>query len=202
MADLDSIKKLREETDAGITDCKEALEKHKGDFEKAKKHLKKKGAAKAAKRADRETSEGVVSVYLHPTTDKLVAVVEIKSETDFVARNEKFRDFADKAALQVAGMSPRYISKEDVPKEQIKKWKEEIKENSDKPSKQEIEGRIEAKYKEVCLLEQPFIKDREKTIGEMLTQLIGVIGENMKISRFARLEMGKPITVAESKDKK
>lgn len=178
MASIEAIKKLRGETNAGISDCREALDKHKGDLTKAKAYLKEKGVAKAAKRADRETAEGVVEVYLHPATNKLAAIVELQSETDFVARNEKFRDFAKNLAMQVAGMSPKYISKEDVPAKEKKN------------------------IKEVCLLEQPSFKDPEKTIGEMLTDLIAVIGENMRIAKFVRFEMGKKVVVAESKEKK
>ena len=203
MADIKVLKKLREETGAGVTDCKEALDKSKNDFEKAKLYLKKKGVAKAAKKAERSTAEGILGVYLHPANEKLAVIVEVKCETDFVARNEKFKQFVKDVSLQIAGLSPQYISKEDVPNALVTGWKKDIKaERGSKASARETEGRIGAKYKELCLLEQPFFKDESVTVGEMLTNLVAVIGENMKITRFVRVRMGELTTVAEMKEKK
>jgi len=203
MVDIEIIKKLREETGAGVGDCKEALDKSKDDFEKAKVYLKQKGVAKAAKKAERSTGEGTLGIYLHPTNEKLAVIVETKCETDFVARNEKFKAFVKNAALQVAGMSPQYISKDDIPKTLVANWKKEIKkERGAMVSAKETEGRVSAKYKELCLLEQPFFKDEGVTIGEMLTELVAVIGENIKISRFVRIRMGEPTIVAETAEKR
>lgn len=203
MADIEAIKKLREATDAGVGDCREALEENKGDFEKAKLWLRKKGVAKAAKRAERATSEGTLGVYLHPANNKLGVIVEVQCETDFVARNEKFKEFVKDVSLQIAGMSPTYVSKHDVPKSVVTAWKKEISATSKakKPSSQELEGRLASKYKEVCLLEQSFFKDDKTTVGEIFTNLIAVIGENMKITRFVRLRMGEPVVVAETTSK-
>lgn len=199
MVDIETIKKLRDESGAGITDCKEALESCKGDFDKAKAFLRKKGVAKAAKRAERETAEGRLGVYLHEANNKLGVIVEVQCETDFVARNNKFVDFVKDVSLQIAGLSPVYINKEDVPKKVLQEWEKEIGETK---SKQEFEGKMEARYKESCLLEQSFFKDDKVTIKDVFTNLIAVIGENMKIVRFVRVKMGEPVVVAEAKKTK
>lgn len=198
MADIKTIKRLRDETGAGVSDCKEALDTAKGDINKAKLILRKKGVAKAAKKAERTTAEGTLGVYLHPANDKLAVIVEVKCETDFVARNEKFKEFVKDISLQIAGMAPEYISKEDVPKSVVAAWKKEI----SGASKQELKGRLGAKYKELCLLEQTFFKDERIVVGNMLTDLIAVIGENIKITRFVRIRMGEPTVVAETVKKK
>jgi len=194
--DIRKIKELRELTFAGINDCKEALEACGGNISEAVKYLKKKGVTKAISKASRPTGEGIIASYVH-TNDKLGVLVEVRCETDFVARSEVFREFVKNVALQIAGMSPIYISMEDVPEEVVKEWKSEIREGA---SDVEIKGRIQAKYKEVCLLEQPFFKDEKVTIKEMLTELIAKTGENCKIVRFVWFSLGQPIVVAVSKD--
>lgn len=192
---IEKIKDLRQKTAAGISDCVEALQRAKGNIEDAVRYLEKKGIAKAAARAERVTGDGIVASYVH-TNDKLAVIVEVKCETDFVARNKLFRDFVKNVLLQIAGMGPLYISKDDVPKEVVKSWKSEIKESA---NSKEIEGRIKAKYNEVCLLEQQFFKDEKKTIGDMLAQVIAKTGENCRITRFVRLVFGQKMVVAETK---
>ncbi|MBI1885309.1 MAG: translation elongation factor Ts [Chloroflexi bacterium] len=161
-----AVKELRELTGAGMLDCKQALEKAKGDLEKAKEILREKGLALAAKKAERETAEGVVHAYVHPG-DRLGALVELDCETDFVARTEEFRQLAQDIAMQVAAMNPRYISESDVP-----------------------DG-TEGNPAEVCLLRQPFIKDESRTIDDLIKEAIGKIGENIRVRRFARFELGR-----------
>lgn len=188
------IKELREATSAGMLDCKKALEANDGNMEEAIKFLREKGLAKAAKKADRLASEGIVTAYIHG--DRIGVLVEINSETDFVAKNEEFQAFARDIAMQIAASNPQYIRREEVPAEEIEKEKEILRTqalNEGKPEKivdKMVEGRINKFYKEVCLLEQPFIKNPDIVIEDLLKEKIAKIGENLNIRRFSRFEVG------------
>lgn len=192
---LEEVKKLRESTGAGMTDCKKALEESKGDFDKAVEYLRKKGAASAAKRADREAKEGIIITYSHG--GRIGSMVEVNSETDFVARNEDFQNFAKDIAMQVAAASPLYISREEVPADIIAKEKEiesEKLKNEGKPKEmieKIVEGKMEKYYEQVCLLDQPFIKDPSIKIRDLLNDKLASIGEKIEIRRFERFELGK-----------
>jgi len=190
------IKELREKTGAGIVDCKKALQEANGDIEKAVEILRKKGAAKAAKKADRATAEGIVVSYIH-AGGKVGVLLELNCETDFVARTEDFKNLGHEIAMQIAAMNPAYVSKEDVPQEVIEKEKEILKEQALSEGKPEhivekiVEGRLNKFYSERCLLEQPWIKDDSKTIGDLIKEYITKLGENIRVKRFCRFEVGK-----------
>lgn len=191
------VKELRETTGAGMMDCKKALIETEGNIEEAVKYLREKGIAKAAKKMDRIASEGIISSYIHG--GRIGVIVEINSETDFVAKNAEFQEFGKDIAMQVAAANPIYVRIEEVPAEAIEKEKEILRNqalNEGKPAQivdKMVEGRIAKYYKEVCLLEQPFIKDPDKTIDQLLKEKIAVIGENLSIRRFARFEVGEGI---------
>ena len=188
------VKALREKTGVGMMDCKKALAECDGDEEKAIKHLREKGLAKAAKKAGRATSEGLVGTYTH-SNGKLVAMVELMCETDFVAKAEQFIQLSKDLAMQVAATSPVCVKPEDLPQDLLEKEKEIYKQQAIAEGKPEniaekiVEGRVNKYYKEVCLLEQPFIKDDKKTIKDLLNDTIAVLGENMQIGRFARINL-------------
>ena len=188
------VKELRETTGAGMMDCKKALVETNGNIEEAVKYLREKGIAKAAKKMDRIASEGIISSYIHG--GRIGVIVEINSETDFVAKNAEFQEFGKDIAMQVAAANPIYVRIEDVPAEAIEKEKEILRNqalNEGKPAQivdKMVEGRIAKYYKEVCVLEQSFIKDPDKTIDQLLKEKIAVIGENLSIRRFARFEVG------------
>lgn len=188
------IKELREKTNAGISDCREALEESHGDIEKAKEILKKKGLIIAAKKQGRVTKEGVIASYIHPGS-KIGVLLEVNCETDFVARNDIFKHFVKDITLQIASANPLYMSKEDIPPEVIEKEKEIYKEQSKgKPehvTNKIIEGKLQKWYSEICLLEQPFVKEPDKmTIRDLLTSKIAELGENIIIRRFTRYHLG------------
>ncbi|WP_320009073.1 translation elongation factor Ts [Maridesulfovibrio sp.] len=188
------VKALREKTGVGMMDCKKALAESAGDEEKAIKYLREKGLAKAAKKAGRATSEGLVGTYTH-SNGKLVAMVELKCETDFVAKAEQFIQLSKDLAMQVAATNPVCVKPEDLPQDLLEKEKEIYKQQAIAEGKPEniaekiVEGRVNKYYKEVCLLEQPFIKDDKKTIKDLLNDTIAVLGENMQIGRFARINL-------------
>jgi elongation factor Ts len=194
----EQIKELREATAAGILDCRKALESADGDFDKAVDYLREKGLAKAAKRSDREASEGVLELYSHGN-GRVGVMVEVNCETDFVARSETFRKFAHEVALQIAAAAPVYIRKEDVPAEVLEHEREiarvrALEEGKPAPMIERIvDGRIEKYYDEACLLRQPYIRDEQVTIEKLLAQNIGSIGENIVIRRFVRWEVGESI---------
>jgi elongation factor Ts len=194
----EQIKELREATAAGILDCRKALESADGDFDKAVDYLREKGLAKAAKRSDREASEGVLELYSHGN-GRVGVMVEVNCETDFVARSETFRKFAHEVALQIAAAAPVYIRKEDVPAEVLEHEREiarvrALEEGKPAPMIERIvDGRIEKYYDEACLLRQPYIRDEQVTIDKLLAQNIGSIGENIVIRRFVRWEVGESI---------
>lgn len=190
-----SVKALRDKTGAGMMDCKKALGECNGDEEKAVAWLREKGLAKAQKRAGRATSEGVIGHYIH-STGKIGVMVEIKCETDFVARSDRFLEFAKNVAMQIAAANPVCVSPEELPAEMLAKEKEIYKHQAMEEGKPEaiaekiVEGRVKKYYKEVCLLEQPFIKDDKLAIKDLMNELIGVLGENIQIGRFTRLALG------------
>lgn len=188
------VKELRERTGAGMLDCKKALEETNGDIEKAIDLLREKGLSKAAKKAGRIASEGIVEAYIHG--GRIGVLIEVNTETDFVAKNEEFRAFVKDMAMQVAASNPKYVSIDEVPQEEIEKEREILRNqalNEGKPEhivEKMVDGRIEKYYKEVCLLEQPFIKNPDIAIKELLAEKIAKIGENIKIRRFVRYEVG------------
>ena len=190
-----TVKALRDKTGAGMMDCKKALGECNGDEEKAVAWLREKGLAKAQKRAGRATSEGVIGHYIH-SNGKIGVLVEIKCETDFVARSERFQEFAKNVAMQIAATNPVCTAPEDVPAEMLAKEKEIFKHQAMEEGKPEaiaekiVEGRVKKFYKEICLLEQPFIKDDQLSIKDLINELIGVLGENIQIGRFTRLALG------------
>lgn len=191
----EQIKKLRESTGAGVLDCRKALETANGDFDKAVDYLREKGLAKAAKRADREASEGVLELYSHGN-GRVGVMVEVNCETDFVARSEAFRNFAHEVALQIAAASPRYIRSEDVPEEVLEHERSIARARALEEGKPAhvadriVEGRLEKFREEVCLLLQPYIRDESITVEQLLHQNIAAIGENIVIRRFVRWEVG------------
>ncbi len=189
------VKELREATNAGVLDCKKALSEANGDFEAAVEILRKKGLSTAAKKSDRETHEGIIGSYVHPGS-KVASLVELACETDFVARTEQFQQLARDLAMQVVASRPRYVSREDIPAEEIEREKAIYREqlaDSGKPAEiieKIIEGKLEKWFAEVCLLEQPFVKDPDKTVQDLLVDHIAALGENIRVNRFARLEIG------------
>ena len=191
----EQIKELREATGAGILDCRKALEQAQGDYKKAVDFLREKGLAKAAKRADRTASEGFLELYSHGN-GRVGVMVEVNSETDFVARSKPFRDFAHEIALQIAASAPLYVSESDVPEEVLEHERQIARTRALQEGKPEavleriVQGRIEKFKDEVCLLRQPYIRDEEITIEKLLHQHIGSIGENIVIRRFVRWEVG------------
>ncbi len=189
------VKQLRDKTGAGMMDCKKALQEAEGDFDKAVEILRKRGIAKAAKRADREANEGVVAAYIHPGS-KLGVLVEVNCETDFVANTDDFKEFAKNIAMHIAASNPLAVKREDLDQEALNKEKEIYREQALAQGKPEhivdkiVEGRLEKYYSEVCLLEQPYVKDPDKTIKDLLTEVIAKVGENITIKRFARFRIG------------
>jgi elongation factor Ts len=190
------IKDLRERTQAGMSDCKKALQECGGDMEKAVEYLRKKGVAQAAKKATRIAAEGVVAGYTHGS--RIGVLVEVNCETDFVSRNADFQAFAREVAMQVAAMSPQYVSQDEIPAaviEQERSIRLELARQQNKPEpvlQKIVEGQMGKWFKEVCLLDQIWMRDSEgkKDIRGLLTDLIGKIGENIKIRRFVRYEVG------------
>lgn len=192
---MEQIKKLRERTGLGVMDCKKALIEANGDEEKAIEILRKKGLATAAKKATRVAKEGFIGSYIH-SNGKIGVLVEVNSETDFVARNKEFREFAKNIAMQIAASSPFYVSPEDIPQEVLEKEKEIYREQLKDSGKPEhvieriIEGKLKKYYEEVCLLEQPYVKNPEITVRQYLTEQIAKFGENIVIKRFVRFAVG------------
>lgn len=192
------IAALREKTGAGMLDCKAALEEVGGDMEQAIDFLRKKGIAKAAKRSGKVAAEGAVSSYIHGA-GKVGVLVEVNSETDFVAKNDQFQNLVREIAMHIAAAGPQYVSREEVPAEALEREKDVYREQlkaEGKPAEmieKILEGKLSKFYSEVCLLEQPFIKDEEKTIEQLLTEATGEIGEKITVRRFARFVLGEGI---------
>ncbi|MBE2199195.1 MAG: translation elongation factor Ts [Anaerolinea sp.] len=192
------VKTLREATGAGVLEAKKALEAANGDFDVAVDALRAKGAARAAKRADRAAKEGLVEMYAHPG-NRVGVILELNCETDFVARNEMFQGLAHDLALHIAAMSPRYISRDEVSTEELEREINVLKEQALAEGKPQqivdkiVEGRMSKFYEELVLLEQPFVKDEKVKIQDMLTDAIRTTGENIIVRRFARYELGESL---------
>jgi elongation factor Ts len=192
------VKEIRDRTGAPFLDCKKALEETGGDFEKAIDLLRIKGLAKAAKKVGRETPEGIIASYIH-AGGKIGVMVEVNCETDFVARNEEFQAFAKEIAMQIAATNPRFIRREDISEEIVAKEREILKAQVIESGKPEnvadriVDGKIEKFYEEVCLLEQPYIRDPKIKVRDLLNSLIAKIGENIVIRRFVRYQLGEPL---------
>ncbi|MFH0915552.1 MAG: translation elongation factor Ts [bacterium] len=189
------VKQLRDACSAGIMDCKMALTEAEGDFEEAIKILRKKGMATADKKSSRATNEGMIDCYIHPGA-KVGVLIEVNCETDFVARNDDFKVFVHDVAMHIAAASPAWVGREDIPEEtkavEVEIYSAQAKQ-SGKPEAviQKIaEGKLNKWFSEVVLLEQPFVKEPEKTIEDLRRELIGKIGENIEIRRFARFRVG------------
>ena len=195
MFTTEDIVKLRKRTGAGVVDCKKALTEANGDLDKASEWLREKGIAAAAKKADRIAAEGVVYSYIH-MGGKIGVLVEVKCETDFVARSESFLELCKNISMHIAAAKPEYVSKEEVPANAVEHEKEILKAQAlnegKKPEIVEkmIEGRINKYYKEICLLEQEYVKNPDLTITQLLNEAILSIGEKITIRRFVRFEMG------------
>ncbi|HAJ35747.1 MAG TPA: translation elongation factor Ts [Chloroflexi bacterium] len=189
------VKLLREATNAGVLDCKKALTETNGDFEAAVEILRKKGLATAAKKASRDANEGLIGTYVHPGS-KVASIVEVNCETDFVARTDEFQQLARDLAMHVTAARPLWVAREDVPADAIAKEREIYAEqmaNSGKPAQvieRIVDGKLDKWFSEVCLLEQPFVKDPDVTIKDLLTSRIASLGENIRVKRFSRLEVG------------
>jgi elongation factor Ts len=192
---IEQIKQLREETGAGVLDCRKALETYNGDFEKAIEYLREKGLAKAAKRADREVLEGMVELYSHGN-GRVGVMVEVNCETDFVARSESFRKFAHEVALQVAAGAPKYVRVEDIPADVLEEEREKARNLALAEGKPEnvieriVNGKMEKYYNDHCLLRQTYVRDENMTVEDLRNQHIAAIGENIVIRRIARWEVG------------
>lgn len=192
------VKELRERTGAGMMDCKKALNETDGDMDKAVDFLREKGLAAAAKKAGRVAAEGLVEAYIHGG-GRIGVMVEINCETDFVAKTEDFKELARDVAMQIAATNPQFVRREEVDPALLEHEREVLRQqalNEGKPEKiveKMIVGRIEKYYKEICLMEQPFIKDTDQTIAQLINSKIAKIGENITIRRFARYQLGEGI---------
>ncbi len=192
------VKDLRDSTGAPFIDCKKALEEVSGDMEKALDILKIRGVAKASKKVGRDTPEGTVMSYIH-AGGKIGVMIEVNCETDFVARNEEFQAFTREVAMQIEASNPTYVSKDEIPEAEREREKEVMKAQvleSGKPAeiaKKIVEGKIEKYYEEVCLLNQTYIRDTKLKIDDLLQALIAKIGENIKVRRFTRFQLGEPL---------
>ncbi|HMS30889.1 MAG TPA: translation elongation factor Ts [Candidatus Saccharibacteria bacterium] len=191
---IDDIKRLKELTGVGLTDAKAALTEAEGDFDKALEAMRKKGLTKAEKKGEREARQGIVDAYLH--SGRIGVLVEVNCETDFVARTDDFKNFVHDVAMHIAAASPEYISIEDVPaterEAKAAEFTEKVK-NEGKPEnmvEQIVEGMIKKYFAEKCLLDQPFIKNPDQTVGDLLKEHIAKLGENMVIRQMSRIELG------------
>lgn len=197
------VRQLREETGAGMMDCKSALVEAGGEMEKARDLLRKKGLAQAAKKAGRAASDGVVGTYIHPGA-KVGVLVEVNCETDFVAKTAEFQQLVKDIAMHIAASSPQYVSKDQVPADVLDKEKEIAKEQAlatGKPANvadKIAEGKLKVFYGEACLLEQPFVKDGKLTVGQLVQEKIAVIKENIVVRRFARFKIGEDTGAAKA----
>ncbi len=194
----DMVKELRQATGAGVLDAKKALEATSGNFDKAVDLLREKGLARAAKKAGRETNEGLIEMYAHPG-NRVGVMLELNCETDFVARNGQFQQLAHDLALQIAAMSPRYVSIDDVPADELAREKDVLQAQAlaeGRPPaivEKIVTGRLSKFYEEQCLLEQPFVKDESLRIKNLLHNAISQLGENILIRRFVRYELGEAL---------
>jgi elongation factor Ts len=199
MADISAalVKELRERTGAGFMDCKKALTDADGDLDKAIAYLREKGLAAAAKRADRDAREGLVSSYLH-TGGRLGVLIEVNCETDFVARTDEFQKLVRDLAVQVAGLAPVYVDEASIPPDALEAKKAELLKDESVQKKPEniraqiVEGQLKKWYSQVCLVDQPF-RDEERTVGELITEKIATIGEHIRVRRFVRYALGEEL---------
>lgn len=193
------IKQLREMTGAGMMDCKQALTEAKGDFDQAIQLLRQKGLAGLQKKSGRLAKEGLIESYVH-AGGKIAVLVEINCETDFVARNDDFRVFAHDIAMQIAAAKPEYVTRDDVPPELLAREIKLYRETASQEGKPEhvldriVEGKVEKLYEEICLVDQPFIKDPDIKVRDYLAEIAGKIGENIVIRRFIRFEVGETVS--------
>lgn len=198
MVSAEVIKELRNRTGAGMMDCKRALEETGGDIERAIEILRMKGLAAAAKKAGRVAKEGLVHAYIHGG-GRIGVLIEVNCETDFVARTEEFRDLVHNLAMQVAASRPEYIKREDVPEEVLEREKSILRAqalNEGKPEKvveKIVSGRLEKFFQESCLLEQPYIKDPDRKVKDLIAEKIAKLGENIEVRRFVRFEVGEAV---------
>lgn len=196
------VKELRAKTSAGILDCKKALKETDGDMEEAVKYLREKGISEAEEKSERTAAEGLVHSYIH-MNGTIGVLVEVNCETDFVAKNDAFKELVNNIAMHIAAANPKYLSREDVPEDVIEQEKEMLEKqalNEDKPEhivEQIVEGRLEKFFNQNCLLEQEYIRNDDKTVQELLTEKIAELGENINIRRFTRYELGEGIQVEE-----
>ncbi len=203
MADINPqlVRQLREKTNAGMMDCKRALEETSGDLEKAEAVLRTKGIASAGKKASRATKEGIVASYIH-LQGKVGVLVEVNCETDFVAKNEKFREFVKDITLHIAAAHPLYVSREEVPAKLLESERAifagQVKGKPDNVLAKIVEGKLDKFYSTVCLLEQGFIKDPDHTINDLIATKIAELGENIVIRRFTRYLVGEPLEASAS----
>lgn len=194
---VELIKQLRERTGAGVLDCKKALEETSGDLERAEEILRAKGAAVAERRAMKEAREGLIEAYIH-SNGRYGSLVEVNCETDFVARTDEFRKLAREVAIQVVAMSPKYVSREDVPDEErarqeelfLKEVERVVQGKASEVIEGIMQGRMERWYSEVCLLEQPYFRDESRTIKELVEEAMAKLGEKIVVRRFVRFELG------------
>jgi elongation factor Ts len=193
------VRELRERTGAGMMDCKKALSEVNGDLERALVYLREKGLAAAAKRAGRTAADGIVSSYIH-AGGKIGVLIEVNCETDFVARTADFQNLVKELAMQIAAANPRYVRREDVPASVIEQERSIYTAqaaNSGKPAaviEKMVNGKVEKFFADVCLLEQPFIKDPDKPVSQLISDAVAKLGENVVVSRFARFQLGEQST--------
>ncbi|MCZ6767722.1 MAG: translation elongation factor Ts [Acidobacteriota bacterium] len=191
----EQVKALRDQTGAGMMECKKALVEADGDFQKAVTLLRERGLAAASKRADRETREGIIGHYIH-AGGRLGVLLEVDCETDFVAGTDQFQELVRDLAMQIAASSPSFVRREDVSQEKIEKEKEIYQKQALAAGKPEklveriVEGKLNKYYSEVCLYEQPFIKDSDLTVEELIKSIIAIVKENISVKRFARFKVG------------
>jgi len=191
----DQVRELRERTGAGMMECKKALQESQGDFEKAIEVLRKSGIARAASRSGRAASEGVVEAYIHPG-NRVGVLIEVNCETDFVARTDEFRELVRNLAMQVAAAGAEFVRREDVPTERVEREREILKSQTEGQGKPAaildkiVTGRLEKFFAEICLLEQPYIRDDKTTVGDLVRQASAKTGENIQVRRFARYRLG------------
>ena len=189
------VKELREATGAGVLDCKKALQETDGDMEEAREVLRTRGLAEARKKSGRSTDEGIIDAYIH-LKGKIGVLLEINSETDFVARTDDFSELAHNICMQVAAADPSYISRDDVPEDVVEQEKNILRQQAEEEGKPEhiveqiVEGRLEKFFSQVCLMEQTYIKDTDITVKELVNDAIATLGENIEINRFARFAVG------------
>jgi len=192
---MEKVKTLRQKTGAGVMDCKKALQETGGDIDKAVEYLREKGIAAATKKAGRTAAEGIVGSYIH-MGGKIGVLIEVNCETDFVAKTDQFKSLVHNLAMQVAASQPDFVSRDDVPEEEVEKERKILRQQALAENKPEhvidkmVEGRLEKFFEEKCLMEQPYIKDNDQTVKDLIMEGIAQLGENIVVNRFARFAVG------------